>query len=154
MNLKKFLLTFLISLIIFLLGIIFYSDLINILLPDIDAVSYAWMGMSDQFRDALFFGTTLSIVPFGLQFVWIKNKPFSKLAKLISVLILIFFILLSLALSYFILYNNLELRGVLIRSTAINVSVDLSEIQYWLYVLCGILVGLLVNYFYFKKNKP
>lgn len=153
MNLKKFLLTLSVSILLFLLGVIFYIDLLNLLLPKFDCVLYVWNGLSDEFRNALFFGFTLSIIPFGLLYVWNLTKTISKLSKLKSVLILVFFILLAMAVSYFIVYSNLELRCKLIKSTGINVSVDLTEIQYWLYVLCGALIGLLANYFYLKNNK-
>jgi|GEM_PF-3078565 hypothetical protein len=153
MNIKRLLLTLIMSLILFILGVFFYIDLLDSFLPESKCILYAWSSISDQFRDALFFGTSLSIIPFGLRYVWYKTKNSSNILKLKSAVILLLFIISSLIVSYFILKNNLELRCKLLKSSTMKVSVDMIEVKYWLYVLFGIIMGFLANYFYLKNNK-
>jgi len=139
------------SFILFFLGFLFYDLLLNLFLPKFDCIVYTWSSLKSPIKVYTYFGLILSIIPLCLHYLWKMTNTSLIKQKVISILIVLFFLITTIIFSFFILKSNLELRCKLLKSNSLIVSVNIEEIRYWLYAFYGISIGMFSNYFYLKK---
>ena len=148
-------LTILISIALFAMGLFTFDRLFEIILPKVDGGFYQAIELGRQFRTTLLLSLALGLTPFFILLTWRRSPIISKSKKLASVLTIIVCMALAIIVRQQILKSYFTGLTKNLTSTVdkINVSYPLDQVNFEYYLFGGLIVGCFISYFLFRLKR-
>lgn len=151
----KIILLIISSLILLYLGMMFYGNVLELMLPIVGDTKYQVNTVQGLFYQVLIFSFVLALIPWLLFITWkVANIKVLK-QKLISVAIVTACVLLAIIVRRQLIKSELkDLNSISnIWGEKYGVSFPIANLHFEYYMLGGIVAGCLVIYFIFKNKK-
>ena len=129
----------LLSIILFLIGTIFFSQFITWFLIKEDGVKYSVSGISDQFKYMMLFSLVIAAIPITPIFLQLRNIK----SILITCSILIAAIIIAVIIKKLLLLYNIKKFSVVIPGEDIQMNLPLSNFIPVYYMLIALLTAIL-----------
>ena len=148
-------LTILASLVLFILTFTQFKKLLEFLMPRTENLQYHYTHITTQFKLTLFFSIIIGLTPLFLILTWRLGRIDKTVRRIYSGFIVVFLMSISIALKYYLvkltLYRITDLKTK--TSETINNSFAIEDLNFESYLLAGLILGCIVSYFLFKKNR-
>jgi hypothetical protein len=147
MKIKTMKKTYLIIIAILLLfiGIRFYLDFLDYLIPNNGNAQIVSTRLSSQFFEPIYFGLSLAIIPILIMLSW----KFATNKVMPSILIILFS-----TIGFFLRFTMLKFLIIASNDSDLKANLFLEEINFSIYIFFGSLIGFILSILIFKKSKP
>ncbi|MCC6289677.1 MAG: hypothetical protein IT249_17505 [Chitinophagaceae bacterium] len=148
-------LTILISIALFVLGLFTFDRLFEIILPKVDGGFYQVTELGGQFKTTLLFSFVLGLTPFLILLTWRLAPIISRSKKLASVLTVIVCMTGAIIVRQQILKSCFTGLTKNFTSTVdkMNVSYPVDQINFEYYLFGELIVGCPISYFLLRQKK-
>ena len=148
-------LTILLSVILFFIGIYFNEQFFEWTLPNIDGMKFQVRSVGVQLNGVLTFALTLALIPISAFFTW-KFAPIIKTKrKLLNVFILLACVLIGAVVrrEWLMFQSNRYLKGLPQSfDNKLQFQIPIESFNVTNYMLLGLLLGMIISYFSLKQN--
>lgn len=155
MNKKiEIILLILTSVILFIVTLSQFSAISNLLIPKIENLNFYSSNLNEQFKSSLYFSIIVAIAPILVYFTWKLAKIRVMKHKIISILIVIIFMIISILSRLQILkikFNDLP-NITTEADQVIKNAISIKSLNYEYYLLIGLLLGCLTVYIIFRNK--
>ena len=148
-------LTILLSVILFFIGIYFYRQFFEWTLPNIDGMKFQVTSLGGQFNGMLIFALTLALIPISSYFTWKFAPIIITKRKVLNILILLACIILCTVVrrEWLIFQSNRYLKGLSQGfDNKFQFQIPIENFNVTNYMLLGLLIGTVISYFSLKQN--
>lgn len=155
-SIRALLITLLISLMLFAVGIYSYPTFLSFMIPALPGAIYHVTRFETSFEQANLFAIVCASVPFACYCIWTVLPNLTRSKKILSVVLIVITMLTTVLIRrYFLLRELSGLTGAnqgLKIKTSISTTFENLNFEYWLTV--GLLAGSVLCYLFFRnKNK-
>jgi len=147
-------LTIAFSIAFFILGILTFGQLLELLLPRIDGITYSVTEIGGGFRAKLLFSLALGLAPLSLFLVWRLTPIASANKKLISIGIVLACMIIALIFRQQMLrvYFTMLPNSSTITMDRVSLSYPINEVHFEYYLFLGLCTGIFISVFSFRKK--
>jgi hypothetical protein len=145
--------TIILSIILFFIGLYTYDSFITLTLPSIENVQYIATDIADAFKQPLYFGLTLALFPIVITFLWRVTPILTINKKLLTIcILLVFMILFIIVRREMIKSQTSHLLPVTLNVEKLKVAYPLSSINFELFAISGLITGSFVSFFSLRQK--
>lgn len=145
------LITIIISIVLFFAGLFSYGSFISFTLPKTTNIIFVTTDFKDSFKQPLYFGLTLALIPLAALFLWRMGSISAINKKILSIgILLVCMILFMVARREMIIFqaNHLTTSS----AERFKIPMPFASIKFELFALAGLLAGGIISFFALRQK--
>lgn len=151
---KILLLTALLSVILFALGLMVYEKLFALFEPQVDGIVFQITEGSGTFKTSLLFSLAAALIPRLTVLTWQLGPIISSTKRFASVVTILIFIVTAIVVRHEEVktYFNSIAKKLVASNNNMTFTYPIDPVNFVYYMLAGLCIGCIISYFLFKER--